>query len=97
MPYANVIICICKYANVPAPVAVAGGREPKVWEREAKETRSLGAGEGAESEASCGGRSGNEAGRGSGARWRVGEGHPGQPRDPLLVCLLSARPEVGTA
>lgn len=25
-----------------------------------------------------------------------GEGHPGQPRDPLLFCLLSARPEVGT-
>lgn len=29
MPYANVIICICKYANVPAPVTVAGGREPE--------------------------------------------------------------------
>lgn len=26
-PYANVIICICKYANVPALVRAAGGEE----------------------------------------------------------------------
>lgn len=29
MPYANVTICICKYANASAPVTVAGGREPE--------------------------------------------------------------------
>lgn len=26
-PYANIIVCICKYANAPAPVRVAGGEE----------------------------------------------------------------------
>lgn len=66
VPYANVIVCICKYASVPAPVTVAGGREPEGVGKGAEgdqEFRGLGA-ERRARQAGAGGP-GNEAGRGS--------------------------------
>lgn len=100
-PYANVIICICKYANAPALVRAAGGEEREgvqegagggrrgVW---GPRSRPAGHGEGSPGWSL-------EPGRRRGPGFEGGWGRAGlaSQKRLSLVCGLSARTEVGTA